>query len=159
MRLTKFVSILLLTVVAFACSDNKTKDIDHEGLSKAEEEQLKAYVKDNNITEAPTSSGLYYIKLEDGNGEKPAMGEKVNITYKGMFLSGKVFDEGKFDFAIGAGGLIEGFKEGLQLMEYDEKAKFIIPSGLAYGPYGQYPIPPYTTLLFELSISKIDSNN
>lgn len=155
MKLTKIVSVLLIAFVAFSCSDDDNNKIDYEALKAKEQEQLQAYLKSNNVTVAPTASGLYYIKLEDGDGTKPASGEKVKVNYKGTFLSGVLFDKGAFEYSVGEPGLIAGFIEAVQLVEFGEKAKFIIPSALAYGKYGNRSIPPYSTLIFEIDIEKI----
>ena len=50
-------------------------------------------------------------------------------------------------------GLIPGFKEGLQQMNFGDKVMLIIPSHLGYGAQGSRGvIPPNTDLLFEIEI-------
>jgi FKBP-type peptidyl-prolyl cis-trans isomerase len=37
-------------------------------------------------------------------------------------------------------------------MSVGSKYRFYIPSGLAYGPQGSGPIPPYSPLIFEVEL-------
>ena len=48
-----------------------------------------------------------------------------------------------------------GFREALDLLPVGAKAKFVIPSNLAYGSYGSNKdIPAYTPLICEFEILK-----
>ena len=56
------------------------------------------------------------------------------------------------------GNLIPGFDEGLMLMKVGEKFRFIIPSDLAYGEQGSFPvIPPNSTLTFDVEVLEINN--
>jgi FKBP-type peptidyl-prolyl cis-trans isomerase len=52
--------------------------------------------------------------------------------------------------------VIPGWVEGLQLMSEGDKAEFVIPQELAYGPGGAGRIPPFSTLVFEVELVKIN---
>jgi FKBP-type peptidyl-prolyl cis-trans isomerase len=128
---------------------------------KAEEkEALEKYIAEQKITVKPTASGLYYIETVKGKGEKADIGKKVEVHYKGTFLDGTVFDssEGKdpFSFVVGAEQVIKGWDEGIALMREGGKAKFIIPSVLAYGNGGGR-MPPYASLVFEVELLKVSN--
>ncbi|GAB1449771.1 MAG: FKBP-type peptidyl-prolyl cis-trans isomerase [Bacteroidia bacterium] len=108
-----------------------------------------------------TSSGLIYQVVKKGNGKKPKKGTNVSVQYKGTLLDGTIFDQnmdGKpnFDFAVGMGQVIPGWDEGLMLMGEGDEFKFVIPSELAYGPRGGGPIPPFSTLVFEVKLVKVN---
>ena len=61
-----------------------------------------------------------------------------------------------FEFKIGEGRVIRGWEEALQILRVGEKASFIIPSNLAYGPRGAGGIiPPNATLIFEIELLEI----
>jgi FKBP-type peptidyl-prolyl cis-trans isomerase len=51
--------------------------------------------------------------------------------------------------------LIPGFYEGISILKKGAEADIIIPSGLAYGSYGNSGIPPYTPLLFTLKMKDL----
>ena len=112
-----------------------------------------AYVK--------TSRGLYYIELEEGTGIVPDFQDTVLIRYVGRLLSnGTVFDSNinadlPFGFVVGMGEVITGLDEGIRYMKEGGKAKLVIPSRLAYGPYGYYNISGYTPLLFEVELVEV----
>ncbi len=127
-----------------------------------EMEMLKQYVEQNNITTEPKLSGLYYIVLEEGNGEPPVEGQAVTVHYTGTFLDGTVFDSSKeadkpFTFKYKVDPVIPGWVEALGYMNPGTKVKLIIPSQIAYGPQG-YPgrIPPFTTLVFEVELLSVE---
>ena len=121
-------------------------------------------------------SGLKIISIKKGTGLKPNTGSKVKVNYAGYFSTGDLFDSnvkevaetyGKYDRRRDqAGGyqpvtmdyspealLIPGFKEGLQQLNYGDKALIMIPSHLGYGEQGSRGvIPPNADLLFEIEI-------
>jgi len=108
-----------------------------------------------------TSTGLKYQVIQKGNGKAVKKGDKVTVKYRGSLLDGVVFDETKegnpaFTFTVGAGQVIAGWDEGFQLMKQGDKLKLIIPWTLGYGPRGSGPIPPYSTLLFDVELVKVD---
>ncbi|MFI5221063.1 MAG: FKBP-type peptidyl-prolyl cis-trans isomerase [Bacteroidia bacterium] len=107
-----------------------------------------------------TASGIFYKVLTPSKGKQVKSGDKVQVKYKGTMLTGEVFDETKegaepFSFTVGLGQVIKGWDEALQLMHEGEKIKAVIPSTLAYGENGGGPIPPHSTLVFEIELLKI----
>lgn len=114
------------------------------------------YLAANYPNATPTESGLYYILEKKANGKKAEAGKNVKVHYTGKFLDGTVFDSsvGKepIDFTLGTGQVIRGWDEGIGMMKIGEKAVFVIPSDLAYGPGGRGSIPPSSTLVFEVEL-------
>ncbi len=104
-----------------------------------------------------TASGLKYVVVKKGNGVKPKAGQTIKVHYTGKFLDGKVFDSSiprgePFSFAVGTGQVIKGWDEGLLLMSKGEKCVLIVPPKLGYGEGGAGPIPPNSTLVFEVEL-------
>ena len=88
-----------------------------------------------------TESGLRYQILQKGDGKKATKGAGVSVHYKGQLLDGTVFDSSykrkePIDFNVGLGQVIAGWDEGIQLLQVGDKARFVIPSNLAYGSAG-----------------------
>lgn len=118
---------------------------------------LKNFIQQNNITEKPSSTGLYRIVRTAGNGTvKVAKGKTVSVHYTGRLLSGEVFDssEGREPISIeaGAGQVIEGWEEGLMGLTAGTKATLIIPYQIGYGESGRGPIPPFSTMVFDVEV-------
>ena len=108
-----------------------------------------------------TPSGLRYIIVKSTNGKKVMAGNKVTVKYKGSFLDGKIFDQTKegqpdFVFNVGARMVIPGWDEGLQLMKEGETCRLLIPWNLGYGEFGSGPIPPFSSLLFDIELVKVE---
>lgn len=102
-------------------------------------------------------SGLQYEDIVVGTGEEARPGMVVTAHYTGTFKDGKVFDSsvtrGKpFEFTLGAGQVIKGWDEGIAGMKVGGKRKLVVPPELGYGSAGIGPIPPNTTLYFEVEL-------
>ena len=108
-----------------------------------------------------TPSGLRYNILQKGDGKQATKGANVSVHYKGQLLDGTVFDSSykrkqPIDFAIGMGQVIAGWDEGIQLLKVGDKARFVIPSNLAYGSAGAGGvIPPNATLIFDVELMAV----
>ncbi len=108
-----------------------------------------------------TKSGLRYQIIQKGNGKKAEKGQTVSVHYKGMLPDGQVFDSSyqrkqPIDFTLGVGQVISGWDEGIQLLKVGDKARFVIPSNLAYGSQGAGGvIPPNATLIFDVELMDV----
>ena len=105
-----------------------------------------------------TDSGLRYTILSKGDGVSPNKGDMVKVHYKGQLLDKTVFDSSykrnePIEFKVGIGQVIPGWDEGILLLNKGDKARFVIPSQLAYGESGAGGvIPPNATLIFEVEL-------
>jgi peptidylprolyl isomerase len=108
-----------------------------------------------------TASGLKYMYIKFGSGEKPVTDDKVYVHYTGKFADGKVFDDSysrnePIAFQLGKGMVIKGWDEGIALLKVGDKASFIIPPALGYGSKDLGIIPPNSTLYFDVELIKIE---
>lgn len=108
-----------------------------------------------------TASGLQYEVLESGDaaGSSPAAVDSVLAHYEGRFINGDVFDSSiergePAQFMLNQ--VIPGWTEGLQLMKPGDKWRLTIPADLAYGPGGSGPIPPFSTLVFDVELLEVN---
>ena len=147
-----------------------------EEMKEKQKAKLLSFIEENEANATVMPSGLKVIPIKKGTGLKPKTGSKVKVNYAGYFSTGDLFDSnvkevaetyGKYDRRRDqAGGyqpvtmdyspealLIPGFKEGLQQLNYGDKALLMIPSHLGYGEQGSRGvIPPNADLLFEIEI-------
>ena len=106
-----------------------------------------------------TTSGLQYKVLTMGDGAKPAATDTVKVHYSGKLLDGTEFDSSyarnePISFALNR--VIPGWTEGVQLMPIGSKFVFYIAPELGYGEGGGGPIPPNSTLVFEVELLDIE---
>jgi len=109
-----------------------------------------------------TASGLQYLPLtesKDASAPKPKETDTVKVHYHGTLVDGTVFDssvERGEPISFPLNGVIPGWTEGLQLMNVGDKYRFFIPAELGYGAQGAGPIPPNSTLIFEVELLAIE---
>ena len=110
---------------------------------------------------APTA--LKAETLIAGTGDAIKTGQQATVNYVGvLFKDGKEFDtswgKGKqpFQFALGSGGVIQGWDQGVLGMKVGERRRLTIPAELAYGAQGSPPkIGPNEPLIFDIDLKKI----
>lgn len=103
-------------------------------------------------------SGLQYKVLEKGDGVSPSLNDTVVVSYTGTLLDGTEFDSNEeVEIPLIKGRLIEGWIQGIPLMETGATYKFWIPGDLAYGanPRPGGPIGPNETLVFEVELLEV----
>ncbi|GAA0877576.1 hypothetical protein GCM10009119_05440 [Algoriphagus jejuensis] len=135
---------------------------------------IEAYVADKGLTASKTENGLYYVIEQEGTGEATTPGTTMHVNYAGYLLNGTLFDTSWPEIAkannifsegrpyeplpvnVGMGQVIPGWDEGLLLLKKGSKAKFIIPSPLAYGEAGAGAlIPANSVLVFDVEVTDV----
>jgi FKBP-type peptidyl-prolyl cis-trans isomerase len=82
------------------------------------------------------------------------------VHYVGTLMSGTQFDSSyarnqPFTFRLGANQVIAGWERGVPGMRVGGRRRLTIPPSLAYGSSGNGPIPPNSTLRFEIELLSI----
>jgi len=172
----KYLGIILFLIVLASCSNQQQqneqrinrKQIEETLLEankqavKVEDRQIEDYIRRKEWKMQKTGTGLRYWIYESGNGERPVQGNIVVLEYSVRLLNGDLIytseNLGFKEFEIGKGGVEAGLEEGILLMGKGDRAKFILPSHLAFGLTGdQNKIPPKATLIYDIKLLKIKS--
>ncbi len=116
--------------------------------------------------------GLKYLVTQEGSGQKPERGQKIETSYtlwingfpgeeegaakaKQIDSSKKAFGDSPFKVRAGVKQVIRGWDLSLIDMKEGESRKLIVPPELGYGAKGIGPIPGQATLYFEMTLSKV----
>ena len=112
-----------------------------------------------------TPGNLIKQDLQPGDGQAVESGDIIEVKYTGSLWTnntfGKVFDSNAtadklFKFRPGKGKVIKGWEDGVLGMKKGGKRLLAIPPELAYGDKGvPSRVPPKSTLLFEVEISRV----
>jgi len=127
--------------------------------------ESKKFLEENSKKEGVVTlpSGLQYMVLKEGTGEKPLETDYVTTHYTGMTTDGKVFDssvERGEPVTFPLNGVIRGWTEALQLMKVGSKWRIFIPPDMAYGenPPPNSGIKPNQVLIFDVELISVQKN-
>ena len=175
-----FIRLLAVVIIAgmifliLSCN-NSTSSREKTGDSKATKEKLlkinKKMVKteDQKIADFmdryhwqmnKTASGLRYNIYHDGRGKQAEKGMKAKFSFTLNLLTGDTIyssaEQGPKEIVLGKGGVESGLEEGILLLNEGDRAKFIIPSHLAYGLVGDMKkIPTKATLVYDIELLEL----
>ena len=154
--------------------DKKAEEIEQAAAAKQKlKEDQKAIFEEQRKNADTLESGLAYYITQKGSDVKPKRSQKVKVDYAGYFEDGELFDSNilscaeewnmqtrpKDDMYVPLNipygpeaQMIAGFKEGIQQLNYGDKATLFIPYYLGYGERGYRVIPPRTNLVFTVEL-------
>ncbi len=120
---------------------------------------IREYATQNMLLLQYDQWGIGYTMEREGSGSKVQPGQTAVVHYTGRLLNGQVFDSSlnrgqPIAVPVGAGRVIPGWDEGLQLFAVGGKGRLYIPSSLAYGEEGAGNgiIPPDANLIFDIEV-------
>lgn len=137
MRFLKLLFVLACALVAAACSDTPASPAANAPFSQTD--------------------------LRVGAGIAAETGKVLTVHYTGWLYDatktdnkGLQFDTSigrdPFTFTLGIGQVIQGWEQGLVGMKVGGLRRLIIPPSLGYGAFRQGPIPPNTSLVFDIEL-------
>lgn len=108
-------------------------------------------------------SGLRYVDTQVGTGARPQPRQIVVVHYTGWLYQngqkGRKFDSSvdrdeplEFQIGMQPPKVIRGWEEGVASMRVGGKRTLIIPPEIGYGTRGIGPIPPNSTLMFDVEL-------
>ncbi len=179
MFLKKLIFFLLISeFIFFGCNQHSQNDKsqNHQPTGKAlqeqlfdanrravkiEEQQIDDFVKRYKWDLKTTGTGLRYMIYEHGKGKQALDGMLASIDYQATLLNGDtVLSSGKsrpLTFRIGQDAAVpSGLHQGILMLHQGDRAKFILPSHLAFGLTGdQNKVPPKSTLIYDIQLVEL----
>jgi FKBP-type peptidyl-prolyl cis-trans isomerase FklB len=105
-----------------------------------EKDEIEIFIQRYKWDMKMSSTGLWYQIIDQGEGREPKEGDKIEIQYEMMLLTGeKIYDseeKGALCFVLEKSGDLIGLHEAVKMLKEKGKARFIIPSYLGYGTVG-----------------------
>lgn len=160
--------LLLLPISLFSCKKGG------EDAHDAEMRKLNAWILVNNITVAPTASGMYFIPVKEGSGATPIDRDYIQINYTIQLLDGTIVYATQSDisdtwglekkhfvpelFQVVSNPIkLLGLVEAVKMMKVGGKAHLILPSNLAFGSagFGGAGIGSNTSIIVDVELVKV----
>ncbi|MDX2016320.1 MAG: CpcT/CpeT family chromophore lyase [Planctomycetota bacterium] len=113
------------------------------------------------VTVDRKEGGLAVITFSKGDGQTAiTTGDRVAANYAGWLANGTQFDTslapGRQPLVFQHGGLIQGWNVGLLGLSKGSIVRLVVPPAMGYGDRPAGPIPPGSTLYFEVEIKAVD---
>jgi len=119
------------------------------------EEEIKSYIKENNLDAKKCDSGLYYVVSKAGEGKSPGPDSNVSIAYFGYYTNGDTFDQNEC-LEINMSEVIPGWLEGVPFFKEGGQGILLVPAHLGYGIEDHGSIPGGSVLIFDIEIIAVD---
>lgn len=136
---------------------NKSVEQGSAKVKQRADSLIEVHKKMKDVVTLP--SGLQYVVLKEGFGEKPKMTDVVTLYFKGQDVAtGKEFANtftSQRPLTTPMSELITGIAEGVALMRPGAKYQFFVPYSMAYGAEGVEGINPYSNLLLEVELLRV----
>ncbi len=137
-----------------------------ENLKKLKTEEkvlLNEFLMKNEINIKPTASGLYFIPINTGTGNTPDSGNVCQVYLSVKQIDGvelfSNFGGEPLDVIYGSMFDTKGFMEGLGMLKAGGISQFIVPSWIGFGKSGMQMVVPFTTLIYDVKLEAIKTNN
>lgn len=157
-HIMKYAIITFLLVLFTSCSNsNDSGTTTQTDFTVENEQQITAYIEDNNLEAQKSTTGLYYVIDELGTGTQPTATDNVTVAYKGYFTDGTVFDESDANgISFGLQQVIKGWTEGITYFKEGGSGILLIPSHLGYGSSTVRSIPGGSVLVFDVNLISVN---
>lgn len=150
--------IVSFTGTLFSCLDTGPDIPSYEEQLQRDIAAIDSYLAGKNITPQIHSSGLRYVIHRDVTGKRPTIDSCVTAAYEGRLMSNEQKFDGSSSASFPLGGVIEGWRIGIPLLDEGDSATLYIPSVMGYGYYGYQPtIPSNANLIFHVAVKKVGS--
>lgn len=148
----KRILLVLATVALSACNLDTPTFPDQP--SDPATETFASNLKIDIATMQKTTNGTYYKDVSVGTGAALASPQIVVMTYAGFLKNGSVFLTGQSE-SVSLGASPFGLQDAMPGMKEGGERIIVIPSALGYGNVYVGPVPPNSTLIFDVKLERI----
>lgn len=151
----KYVITIVLVFIFISCAKDKSEQ--QVDFTAENEEEITAYIAENNLTAQRSNSGLYYVIDNPGTGTQPNVNSNVTVAYKGYYTNKSVFDESDAaGISFSLQQVIKGWTEGITYFKEGGSGILLVPSNLGYGSFGRGSIPGGAVLVFDVNLISVN---
>jgi len=157
------IPLLLISISFYSCSKGSSANCNYDPCAlkapDAEIQNLKDTLTRDGISLGNLTqhcSGMLYHIIEPGKGDTATICKSVNVTYVAKFNDSTTtshFDSSTKTFPLGS--LITAWKSGIPLIKPGGRILLYVPPTLAYGQWGNGPIPGNAYLYFDIRLNAI----
>lgn len=156
-------NIDIMTVDEYEEEEKKLKDAEEaENQRRLAEEpaNMAKFIKEHDVNVAPSETGVYYLEIKTGTGDKPEEGDMVSIYYNMYNTADKLVDSNygiePLSFVYGSGEMVPGIDEAMGKMRVGGKATIIVPSAMGFGDIAvDKDLPANSIVIFDLELVEV----
>lgn len=156
-------NIDIMTVDEYEEDEKKLKDAEEaENQRRLAEEpaNMAKFIKEHNVNVAPSETGVYYLEIKTGTGDKPEEGDMVSVYYNMYNIADKLVDSNygiePLSFVYGSGEMVPGIDEAMGKMRVGGKATIIVPSAMGFGDIAvDKDLPANSIVVFDLELVEV----
>ncbi|MEK7176066.1 MAG: FKBP-type peptidyl-prolyl cis-trans isomerase [Patescibacteria group bacterium] len=109
------------------------------------------------------TTGFTTRDISLGQGQAAESGDRLTVHYVGTLPNGQVFDSSRdrnapINFTLGVGQVIRGWDEGVLGMREGGRRVLTIAPDYGYGAQSAGPLPPNSTLVFEVELLNVEKS-
>jgi FKBP-type peptidyl-prolyl cis-trans isomerase len=159
-----FTVLILVSQLLFIASC-KPEEEKEPRTRETEWEELDAWMKrleDEGEDIDTTDLTVFYIVRKKVDGPFPEVGDNCTISYIGFLPNGKkiedsndIYPNGKWSFIYKPNHVVEGLNNAIGYMNTGSEIEIYIHSDFAYGSKGTTGIPPFTTLVYRVTMHEM----
>lgn len=156
-------NIDIMTVDEYEEEEKKLKDAEEaENQRRLAEEpaNMAKFIKEHDVNVAPSETGVYYLEIKTGTGDKPEEGDMVSVYYNMYNTADKLVDSNygmePLSFEYGSGQMVPGIDEAMGKMRVGGKATIIVPSAMGFGDIAvDKDLPANSIVIFDLELVEV----
>lgn len=129
---------------------------------------LRDYLQKNNVTAAPSATGIYVVRQKPATGRAIQKGDFVKIHFGVSLTDGKKLfsthdNDSPMTVEYGQPFDTKGFDEALGTLKEGETARFIVPGDMAFGERGRRSmsgeelVAPYATVIYDVEVLDVST--